>query len=254
MTTEVRRPVRRGVAIGLVVSVLASVAVSVPGMRRLDMDETALAAARRTVEAIATARDAATVLASSTSDGAPSVGPDESAPWAPAPDGPWIVAAGTSAAGSGPVLRYTVEVEDTLAIDLAGVVAVVEGALYDSRSWSREVRFERVDDPALASVRVLVARPEEVDRLCLSAGLDTRSLYSCWNGTFAALNSVRWVNGAEAFAGDIEAYRRYLVNHEVGHALGRRHEWCTTSGALASVMMQQTKGVGPCVPNPWPYP
>lgn len=254
MTSGVRRPVPRGAAVGLVVSVVAAVAVSVPGMRRLDMDETALAAARRTVAAIATARDTASVLADSTSDGAPIVGDDEWVPWTTAPDGPWIVAAGTSAAGSGPVLRYTVEVEDALAIDLAGVVAAVEGALYDPRSWSREVRFERVDDPALASVRVLVARPEEVDRLCLSAGLETEGLYSCWNGTFAALNSVRWVNGADAFAGDIDSYRRYLVNHEVGHALGRRHEWCTTSGALASIMMQQTKGVGLCLPNPWPYP
>jgi len=255
MTAENPSAGRRGVAIGLLVTVVASVALSVPGMRRLDMDATTLASARRTVTAIATATGLTPSRLGSTSDGAPAgAGESASASWTPAPDGPWIVASGTSEAGSGRVVRYTVEVEETLEIDLASVVAAVEGALYDPRSWTRDVRFERVDDPALALVRVLVARPEEVDRLCLDAGLDTRSLYSCWNGTYAALNSVRWVNGAEAFTGDIDAYRAYLVNHEVGHVLGRRHEWCTARGTLAPVMMQQTKGVGECLANPWPYP
>ena len=86
------------------------------------------------------------------------------------------------------------------------------------------------------------------------------------------LNEARWVRGAVPFQGDVGAYRQYLINHEVGHAIGyQQHEPCAENGQLAPVMMQQTfstsdndnsrfdpEWVKPdgktCKPNPWPYP
>ena len=67
------------------------------------------------------------------------------------------------------------------------------------------------------------------------------------------LNVRRWDHGAADFS-DLGTYRTYLVNHEVGHGLGRGHVGCPASGAPAPVMMQQTKSTGACVPNGWPYP
>ena len=56
--------------------------------------------------------------------------------------------------------------------------------------------------------------------------------------------------GAPAFRGDVALYRRYLVNHEVGHLLGHGHVSCQVEDrARAPVMMQQTKGVGACRAN-----
>jgi hypothetical protein len=41
---------------------------------------------------------------------------------------------------------------------------------------------------------------------------------------------------------DVGSYRPYMINHEVGHALGFDHQPCPADGALALVLMQQTFG------------
>lgn len=111
----------------------------------------------------------------------------------------------------------------------------------------------RVEDPSAATIRVVVARPATVDRLCAQAGLDTAGRYSCWNGRLAALNAMRWQRGASA-VDDLDTYRRDLVNHEFGHGLGHGHVGCPVPGELAPVMMQQTMGTDGCVANGWVYP
>ena len=74
------------------------------------------------------------------------------------------------------------------------------------------------------------------------------------------LNDARYVRGATAYVGDLATYRTYMVNHEVGHALGHRHAHQCLPGGLAPVMMQQTFGLRSaqtgelCEANPWPFP
>jgi hypothetical protein len=165
------------------------------------------------------------------------------------------VASGTSTAGEGREVTFTVEVEPAAGADLLDVLATVEAALYDTeRSWARDVRLVRVDDPAAARVRVLVASPATVDRICGAVGLSTNGRYSCWSGRLAALNSWRWENGAADFGDDLALYRRYLVNHEVGHGLGHGHVSCPGAGQLAPIMVQQSISTRGCVANGWPYP
>ncbi len=165
----------------------------------------------------------------------------------------YLVAPGGDVTGSGPRWRYTVEVEPATGLDLDEVALDVADALRDTRSWSSTRTLEQVDDPASARIRLVIATPDTVDRLCAQVGLRTVGIYSCWNGRVAALNAWRWDEGAAGFE-DILTYRRYLVNHEFGHGLGYGHVGCPSEGSTAPVMMQQSKSLDGCKANGWPYP
>jgi hypothetical protein len=150
-------------------------------------------------------------------------------------------------------LRYAVEVTPSL-IELADhFAASVDSILGDPRSWHRLRPLQRALPAVAADVTIQLAEPSVVDALCQRVGLDTRGHLSCFTGRVVAINARRWQHGAPGFT-SIEEYRRYLINHEVGHALGRQHEACPETGALAPVMMQQTKGIESCVANGWPFP
>jgi hypothetical protein len=183
---------------------------------------------------------------------APVPEPKEAAPaWPPARERPLLVVrGGDPRTGTGPVLRYLVEVEAGIVISRLELARKVHAILGHPRSWggTGRVSFRRVSRGPV-DFRVTLASPRTTDRLC--APNLTNGIYSCANGGRAVLNLMRWRRGAEAY-GEITRYRRYLVNHEVGHLLGHGHVPCPGAGAPAPVMMQQTKGVAPCRANPWP--
>lgn len=147
-------------------------------------------------------------------------------------------------------IRYTVEVEGDVPFTPDEVAAVVDLTLEDSRGWAgpRGGSFARVSTSP--NTRIVLATPDTVDRLC--APLQTNGEVSCRNGDLVVLNAVRWAVGAPAYGRDLPNYRRYLVNHEVGHRLGRTHQPCQRPGAPSPVMAQQTKGLQGCLKNPWP--
>jgi hypothetical protein len=147
-------------------------------------------------------------------------------------------------------VRYRVEVRTT---DPAtrDAAAVVERTLRDPRGWVR-ANFRLVRDETAPYV-VVLAEADEVDRLCLP--YDTYGRYSCQNGPVVALNADRWRTATPEWTGDLASYRQMLVNHEVGHLLGRHHPpppQCPRPGQPARVMAQQSTELNGCLPNPWP--
>lgn len=152
----------------------------------------------------------------------------------------------------GRTVWFSVEVESVTGLDPDAVAAVVEEALYDERSWARDHDLRRVA-PEDAWIHVVVASPDSVDTLCQRVGLETAGWLSCWTGTTAALNVERWTQGV-AHHDDLAEYRRYLVNHEVGHGLGHGHVDCPGSGRLAPLMQQQSISLQGCIANAWQYP
>jgi len=190
--------------------------------------------------------------------------------------------------GTAKVFHYTIEVES--GIDTAGYggddgfARMVTQTLSNPKSWTHNPQFAfvRVDDSSKTppDFRVSLTSPMTVREGC---GYEIELEASCYNPSYTPLsggepeqrvflNEARWVRGAVPFQGDIGSYRQYLINHEVGHAIGyQHHEPCDKNGALAPIMMQQTFSTANddaakfdpdwvhadgkvCRPNSWPYP
>ena len=75
-----------------------------------------------------------------------------------------------------------------------------------------------------ADLHAYLVTPGTTDQLC--APLLTRGEVSCRDGDKVVLNAKRWVLGRRRSARTSAAYRRYLANHEFGHALGYGHVGC----------------------------
>ncbi len=167
------------------------------------------------------------------------------------------VVPGTSGvSGTGPLQRFVVEVEDGIGVDGAAFAAAVEATLGDPRSWGSGGRmaFQRVDAtaPGAYDFRVTLVSPGSMERYC--PGVGTGGYTSCRYGERAVINLARWETAVPHYDGDVATYRQYVVNHEVGHALGNGHRPCPGPGQPAPVMQQQTLGLDGCTRNAWPFP
>ncbi|MGK5113167.1 DUF3152 domain-containing protein, partial [Geodermatophilus sp. CPCC 205506] len=169
-----------------------------------------------------------------------------------------VVPGNSAVYGSGPLHRFVVEVEDGIGVDAAAFAGAVEATLGDPRSWGNGGRmsFQRVGvDEAAAGTyefKVTLISPLNMETYC--PGVGTGGYTSCRYGDRAVINLARWETAVPDYQGDVPTYRQYVVNHEVGHALGNGHRSCPGIGQLAPVMQQQTLGLDGCAKNAWPYP
>jgi hypothetical protein len=181
------------------------------------------------------------------------------APYAKRGDGTFRVLPGSSpAVGTRRLYRYSIEVENGVkGVNLANFQKMVGQVLGDPRSWSGHgVKLQRVDSGPI-DFRVSLTSSTTVRQLC---GYTIHVETSCFIGDRVVFNDSRWVRGSTAYIGDLASYREYMINHEVGHALGHEHAHECLPGGLAPVMMQQTFGLRSaatgkmCEANQWPYP
>nr|WSW67509.1 DUF3152 domain-containing protein [Streptomyces sp. NBC_00995] len=163
-----------------------------------------------------------------------------------------VARAGVTETGKGDA--YRVEVEKGSGLDADEAAAEVARILAAPRGWTHHGRraFRQVaEGPAGLVIRI--ATPETTDRICGKGGLDTHGEVNCRVGTDVMVNLKRWETGSPEFDGPLAEYRALIVNHEVGHWLGRGHETCPGKGRPAPAMMQQIDGLKGCVANAWPY-
>jgi hypothetical protein len=160
---------------------------------------------------------------------------------------------GTDVVGSGGnLLRYQVKVERGTGQDPQRFATFVDSTLADKRSWiaGGDIRLRRVSSGPY-DFTVYLTTPATTDRLC--APLPTNGFTSCRQGDKVVVNLARWVHGVDHWDSDLKTYRRYVVNHEVGHRLGQGHVRCPGRGELAPVMQQQSLKLAGCTGNAWPY-
>ena len=183
-------------------------------------------------------------------------------------------------AGEEMVVRYVVEAEH--GVDTApyggpdAFSAMVDATLLDPRGWTNDprFRFEHVTNADNPTLKIRLTSVGTTRELCGGdLGLETSCRTRITGEDTVVVNESRWVRGAAAFEGDLGRYRQYLINHEVGHALGfSDHVPCPADGELAPIMMQQTLSLNnaalyaldsnevypdnsdTCRANAWPYP
>lgn len=153
----------------------------------------------------------------------------------------------------------------------------VDRILSDPRGWRKygysfvRVPVEYLDDPSINYyiLPIRIANAEVLQREC-------KTKLSCYRSTHEIFINSDNFNGASRISQeklpyfDLEHYRTYVINHEVGHSLGLDHpKWYNSAninqnasqcdprrnGRRGSVMMQMSKGsehISPCMPNCWP--
>lgn len=148
------------------------------------------------------------------------------------------------------VHRYAVKVEDGTNLVPNDVARQISGILNDPRGWTGHQghSFQLVKDPAKAEFTIYLASPGRTQKMC---PLDVKMTWSCRAGSNVLLNTDRWLYMTPTYR-DLTAYRAYMVNHEVGHFIGKGHVGCPGKGRNAPVMMQQSKRIDGCKANPWP--
>ena len=164
---------------------------------------------------------------------------------------------------AGTLKRFRIAVESNVANDdLAEFTRMVDATLGDPRSWiaGKQVRFQRVADGEPYDLTIHLVTRDTAHKMCSQSGLDIRvdgiPYTSCQQWKKVIINLDRWHKSIPDYVDGgvpLETYRQYVINHEVGHELGRGHESCPGKGKPAPTMYRQTLGLNGCTANPWPY-
>jgi len=113
-----------------------------------------------------------------------------------------------------------------------------------AKSRSRKPRIPRISIQLCPQTVMDALFPQFADTKLSVCNMVTRNIY---------INEDRWCRKRKDESQmSLPAYRLYVIQHELGHALGRGHASCAGPGRQAPIMLQQTLGLNNCLPFPFP--
>ena len=146
----------------------------------------------------------------------------------------------------------------TYSVGAKGAPAGLEGfrraadvVLNDAAGWAAGGRVAFVESRRRPEIRLWLAAPERVAAANSACDAD----YSCRVGKDIYITARRWRLATDTYRHrPLAEYRRYVINHEVGHWLGLDHPGCAAVGEQAPVMLQQSKDLQGCDARATPLP
>jgi hypothetical protein len=146
-------------------------------------------------------------------------------------------------------------------VDAKKVTEWITAVLADPRGWKshgyafQQVRVEEGrwsrSQPGMKKyvIHVHISTDDSIKQECAFGGLSCADMEE----NVIYFNRDRWLYGSIESNMDLANYRIYVINHEFGHLLNRKHNTCNDKQSeLCPVMYQQTISTGCCQPNPWP--
>ncbi len=186
---------------------------------------------------------------------------------------------GNPATGAGDVRWVSVAVEDGVEADSAVFKRYVITALNANRGWGTGHSVQFVPTDGVADYRIVLASPYTAAILCPDPHLtkpagsvtsasstptptptvspspdaDVETPWSCEQDGVIVISSYDWTAGFLAFGTDYAGSRAYILNHHVGHLLGRDDVECA-GGPVDVMVVQEAVLPDGCEANPWPNP
>lgn len=165
-------------------------------------------------------------------------------------------------------ISIKVSIDKDVSYPIDSFIEELERVLNDERGWKKFGYSFVVINSTLSSQTPpqskskksksskLLVRLSQNATIAKQCYFDPKTPLSCYDPNpdvpEVLINFYRFMEGSVESKLSLQDYKTYVINHEIGHALGRGHSTCPCVGCLAPVMMQQTLGIGECSPQPWP--
>lgn len=142
------------------------------------------------------------------------------------------------------IFRYSVSIDPTIKRSLVNFKKQIRKILENPKTWC--IRFK--EDNENPDFIIFLTTDSAINQACKLRGLSCAD----WSKNIIYINNDNWSKGSKKSGLNLEDYRIYVINHEIGHILGIHNHLKPKKGCKVPVMNQSTLGIGKGLPNMWP--